>query len=571
MHGALRANSPEHWDRVWSTPELRDWRPRALAEVYDRIVALMPHDSVVADLGGGAGFLGERLQDECGCFVAVAEHNSAALDHARARGLDAYLCNLEGDKPLPDASAYVATEVLEHLTPDARARIYRAALAGGVGLFSVPHNRLGPDEEPEHTRKWTAKQFLDELREHFGRACRVEVIGEFLLGVCGAVAMKSYRLSVCLPVRDEAEDLRATLASFRGVADQLVVGVDPRTTDNTREVAAEFADLVFDIANSLGPPGDGVPEAGVHFGHIRNECIDKCDGDWIFMTEGHERLADGQDVLLQLVETIPEHARVCHVLREGNRCQWGFPWLFVNSPDIRFSRATHNILSYPAGAYAVALPQVRTLHERVPRKDIERHEQRAIQNRLTLMRDWLKYGNENSLHYLGSEWRQHDPDKAIEWLRTALREGRRNGARRYHTRLILAKCLILRGNDGDRAEARDVLLGCAAEDWCRTEHWVWLGDIAFDDGDYGQALTFFRYGATTLGEPPFTLWWIDLGHYSWIPAQRLAMTYGALGNGPEALAWARRYRELLPSEETEAIEEAERVIAQLEEAIEDNA
>ncbi len=565
------ANAPSRWDGIWKTPEARDWREQALSEIYDRIIELIPPDSAVVDIGGGVGALGARIQDEKDCHVTVVDHSPVANTIAFNRGLSVCCFDMEGEYPYPfeAASVVVATEVLEHFTLRTRERIYALAADGGVGLFSIPNNRLGPDEEPEHTRKWTAKQFLDELREHFGANCRVEVMDPYLLGVCGSLAIKDFTLSMCLPVRDEEEDLAQTLASFRGVADQMVVGIDPRTVDRTRQIAEEYADVVFDLVDPTGPAEDGVPEDGVHFAHIRNQCIDRCDGSWIFMTEGHERLKEGQDVLLNLTDVVPEKARVGYVYREGNRQRWAFPWLFQNAPDIRFKRSTHNILDYPKSTYVVKLPQISTLHERGEKKDVVRKDQRKVQNRVTLMRDWLKYGNENSLSYLGAEWREYDRNKAIEWLRFFINKSRRNGARRYHTRLILAKELMNRGGDGDAAEAREVLMGATADDWSRTEHWVWLGDLAFDGGDFEEAVQFFRYAATTIGLPPFTMWWIDLAHYAWIPAQRLAMTYGALGNGPEALHWAQRVVELLPDDQEEALEEARRNADQIEEAIED--
>ena len=568
---ATLANAPTVWDGVYQTPEAHEWRPVALAKVYDRIAALCPHDSIVLDVGGGIGTLAAILEERTNSVAMVAEHSQVACERVRSRGMDAHQVDLENGAALPQAAVVVATEVLEHLTPGARDKILRHAVAGGVGFFSVPNNRLGPEECPEHRIKFTAKTFLDYLRGHFGDACRVECIDSYLLGICGTPAVKQYRLSVCLPARDEAADIEKTLASFRGVADELIVGVDPRTVDATREIAALYADVVFDIADPLARdceecPED-VPDEGVHFGQVRNECLDKCTGEWVFMTEAHEYLGEGQDILLHLDEVIPEHARVAFVFREGNKQQWAFPWLCENAPDLRYKRATHNVLDYPVNTYVVQLPQVRTIHERVHAKEEVRAEQRKIQNRLTLYRDWLKYGNENSLHYLGSEWREHDPDKAIGFMKEYLRQPPKNGAMRYHTRLLLAKQLMLRNESDDMADARATLLGATEDDWARTEHWVWLGDLAFDKGDFEEAARFFGYAATTIGAPPFTLWWIDLAHYGWIPAQRLAMTFGALNKAHDALFWAQRVVDLLPEDAEEARAEALANIQILEDAI----
>lgn len=53
VDAAIAANSPAEWDRIWSDPAQAEWRKRALAEVYDRIVELVPRGAKVVDLGGG--------------------------------------------------------------------------------------------------------------------------------------------------------------------------------------------------------------------------------------------------------------------------------------------------------------------------------------------------------------------------------------------------------------------------------------------------------------------------------------------------------------------------------------
>ena len=111
-------------------------------------------------------------------------------------------------------------------------------------------------------------------------------------------------------------------------------------------------------------------------------------------------------------------------------------------------------------------------------------------------------------------------------------------------------------------------MGCLEEDWSRTEHWIWLGDIALTEGNYEQAYRFYMYSATTIGDAPFTMWWIDLCYYSYVPAQRLAMVCGELGRPDEALAWAKKARELLPPDSPAgAFEEADNNIKLLQEAI----
>jgi hypothetical protein len=556
------ANAPDLWDRHWKREGPDTWRRHALAEVYTRIVRIVPAGSVVFDFGGGNGALAKRLRDEAECHPTVLDHSREAVRQCKAADIEAHELHIDGAAlPQHSADVFTATELLEHLDEPARRSIYEAA-HGRTALFSVPNNRLGPDEEPQHCVKFTAVSFAAELRRYFDDV-RVEVLGPYLLGVCGVP--KSFTLSVCLPVRDEADDLEATLASFRGVADEIVVGVDPRTTDSTREIAALYADVIFELESPDGPVGDKVPDRGVHFAWVRNQCMERCTGDWIFMTEGHERLLTGRGTLLSVDRVVPKAARVGFVLRTGYKQQWAFPWLCRNDPRIRYARSTHNILDYPPNTYQVQLPDVRTLHERTRDMETKRAEQRKIQNRKTLLEDWQLRESEHSLFYLGAEWREHSEDKAVERLEEFLALPQKNGPLRYHARLVLAK-LHVRANR--REEARRVLLAATSEDWSRTEHWMWLGDLAFEEERFEEALQFYRYLGTTAGMPPFTLWWIDLPSYSYLPAQRLAMTYARLGQVEPAVHWAGRVLELLPDDSPAAVfDEASANLKQLQQAL----
>lgn len=612
-------NSEATWNQLWGAAETRDWRAEALQVVYQRIADLMPPESKIVDLGGGVGALAKKLADE-GHTVEVWEKSSEARRLAAEQGLVTRDVDLEhGELPLAGGSnggslvdVVVSTEVLEHLSDEALDRVLTAAARVGKAMFSVPHNRLGPDEEPQHARKWTALEYRRHLKRYF-KDVRVEVLppfgpngeGLFMMGVCGFP--KAYTMSVTMPVRDEGKDLGRVLASFMAVADEIVIGIDPRTVDDTREVAARFADVIFDLVELRGPPGEEVEaEDGVHFSHLRNQCIDKCSGDWIFMSEGHEKLLRGVDTCLNLDSLVPECAKMVFVMRTADNQQWAFPWVFRKDSAYRFTRAVHNLLNHPPGAYVVRLPMIRTFHERDVDRARARAGQRKGQNRKTLLEDWMVRGCDtqvgghegyaegvdglaggaavNSLFYLGQEWRDTDPKRAIQRLEQFLALPHGHGPMRYQARLILAK-ILMGGTAEDRADApltydrpstkeararaREVLMGATADDWCRTEHFLWLGDLSWEDGNYEEALQFYRYHGTMIGsEGPFTLWWIDLPTYGYVGAQRLAMAFSALGALEHALFWSRKVVELLPEgSPPSVIEECEKNITAIEEAL----
>jgi tetratricopeptide (TPR) repeat protein len=101
---------------------------------------------------------------------------------------------------------------------------------------------------------------------------------------------------------------------------------------------------------------------------------------------------------------------------------------------------------------------------------------------------------------------------------------------------------------------------------------MWLGDMAFDEEQFEEALQFYRYLGTMLNSPPWTVWWIDLYVYGHLAAQRLAMCYSALGRAEEALVWARQVADLLPEgTPPEAWTECENNVRCLEEALGETA
>lgn len=565
-------NSSEAWNKIWTNEGTDTWRASALDAIYSRICHIVgTGNKKIIDLGGGVGVLANRLKEQ-GHTVEVWEHNDAAICACLAQGLQVHGANLEEAYSNICAEVVVSTEVLEHLSEDALHTLLRNVKAntvdvGGSAFFSVPNNRLSPEEEPQHKSIWTAKQFLDLLRNYFEHV-RVEVLGPpagdsklqpaYLLAVCGKVAKKNFRLSFTMPVRDEAypypretgqcTDIERTLASFRGVADEIIIGVDPRSSDDTYKIATQYADVVFELESPQGPPEDQAKS--VHFAWVRNQCIKRCTGDWIFMSEGHESLKEGQDALLHL-DQVPAAVKGLYVLRTGEGSQWGFPWL--TRQGVSYKRSTHNLPMMDGKemheAYTLAFPQVKTDHRRVEKNSIERAKQRKIQNRITLLQDWSVNKNSNSLHYLGTEWRGYNDEKAIQYLREYVNlEAAHNGAMRYQTRLALAKLLATTNRF---KEAKEVLVAACGDDWSRTDHFVWLGDIAFEQDLYDEALQWYLRGATRVGDPPFTIWWIDTAFYSYIPCQRLAMVYATLGSYEKALQWAELVVEQLPEDAPE--------------------
>jgi GT2 family glycosyltransferase/tetratricopeptide (TPR) repeat protein len=144
------------------------------------------------------------------------------------------------------------------------------------------------------------------------------------------------KVSLCLIVKDEEENLPACLASAADLVDEVIV-VDTGSQDRTKEVAQRFGARVFDF-----PWVDD-------FAAARNESLRHARGEWVFWLDADDRLdADNRAKLralfaglkdeeaayvmscLCLPDPITQAATAVHHLR-----------LFRNRPDIRWSCRVH--------------------------------------------------------------------------------------------------------------------------------------------------------------------------------------------------------------------------------------
>ena len=85
-------------------------------------------------------------------------------------------------------------------------------------------------------------------------------------------------LSLCMIVKNESFFLRDCLAKAAPHVDEIVV-VDTGSTDDTRQIAAEFTDKVFDFAWQDD------------FASARNYSLDQATGDWIIVLDADEVIA----------------------------------------------------------------------------------------------------------------------------------------------------------------------------------------------------------------------------------------------------------------------------------------
>jgi glycosyltransferase involved in cell wall biosynthesis len=100
-------------------------------------------------------------------------------------------------------------------------------------------------------------------------------------------------VSVAIIARDEQRHIGAALASVNGLADEVIVLLDSRTSDRTAAISREYG------AQVIVEPWRG-------FAAQRNRALDLCVGDWVLFLDADERVTPE---LRQEISTIFEQDR----------------------------------------------------------------------------------------------------------------------------------------------------------------------------------------------------------------------------------------------------------------------
>lgn len=151
-------------------------------------------------------------------------------------------------------------------------------------------------------------------------------------------------LSLCAIAFDEEQFLGGMLNSVASVVDEIVLGIDSRTTDRTREIAETFGARIVTV------------DWRDDFAYARNLTLDAAQGDWILHLDADERLTTAgakavQDIL-KVASPEPTDTSVLGIaFMLANYDLDGTlrsvfptaPRLFRRRPEIRYHRRVHEV------------------------------------------------------------------------------------------------------------------------------------------------------------------------------------------------------------------------------------
>jgi 2-polyprenyl-3-methyl-5-hydroxy-6-metoxy-1,4-benzoquinol methylase len=188
---------PHYWNEVWDRENTATWR--RYPGCFGRICWAVGHFNEVLELGCGAGILARQLL-EFGNTVTGLDISEVAIAQLpkEITGIVSTLPNI----PLPAHSfdVVVATEIVEHIDDDQACvmEVVRVLRPGGRAYFAVPNNCLGPDEEPEHVRKYSPET-LEILLSPYGYIFMETFLEEFVISPGQMIALPTILAALYTP------------------------------------------------------------------------------------------------------------------------------------------------------------------------------------------------------------------------------------------------------------------------------------------------------------------------------------------------------------------------------------
>jgi glycosyltransferase involved in cell wall biosynthesis len=160
--------------------------------------------------------------------------------------------------------------------------------------------------------------------------------------------MSEPTISTFVMVKDEDETIERTLRSAAKFSDEIVIGIDDKTTDQTPQKAAE---AVFYFKGEIYIYEFTWTDS---FADARNTAIEKCSKDWIWQMDAHEYVRPGDEVKIKGVcRTIEPHIWLVAVEMWDDwdknwqyaASRWAQDHLWRNGKGIKYDFAMHNAIT----------------------------------------------------------------------------------------------------------------------------------------------------------------------------------------------------------------------------------
>ncbi len=330
-------------------------------------------------------------------------------------------------------------------------------------------------------------------------------------------------MSLCMIVLDEAETLQRAIESAVPVVDEIVVGIDDRSSDDSEEIARRFTDKVYRF------------RWGDDFSAARNEMLSHCTGNWVLVLDGHEVLRESSVAVFQkMVEALPEGTQEVgfrlQLQAEDNSVSGIQLRLFRNNGRLRYTGAVHNVVECDA-ARTIGFADIVIDHLR-PTGNRELRERQRNEMVPRKMEEALTRNprDAKALYYLGIHAHERkDYGPAIEYYRRYL-ECSDHPEERYKVLWQLGRALY---QSGEKDGARETFFRGIQERWDLPECYVGLGDMALREEKWDEAEHYFKSACDR--NQPLSGVFFSHDFYTWLPYHKLCEAYEKSGRYYEAI------------------------------------
>ncbi|MBN1919210.1 MAG: tetratricopeptide repeat protein [Verrucomicrobia bacterium] len=336
----------------------------------------------------------------------------------------------------------------------------------------------------------------------------------------GAAVMQA-RVGLCMIVKDEAETLERAVRSAMPVVDEVVVGIDDRTTDGSEAVLATLekecgGSTRFEVFRF---------EWADDFAAARNLALDRCTAEWVLQLDGHEVLSEQSvESFRKMMDIVPADTDAVGLrvrLQAEDHHHVGIQLrLFRNNGRVRYRGEVHNELvvdkARTMGVGDIVIEHVRTRANRATR-EAARNEMVPRRMRERLERDPR---DTKALYYLGLHAHEAgEYSEAIAYYRRYL-DASTHPEERYKVLWHLGRCHYLLG---EHEAAREAFLRGTSERWDLAECYVSLGEMALAAERYPEAEHWFTLACGR--SLPLSGVFFSEDFYTWLPIHKLCELY----------------------------------------------
>jgi tetratricopeptide (TPR) repeat protein len=356
-----------------------------------------------------------------------------------------------------------------------------------------------------------------------GEQAEFEAVHDALLAIVSN-GRRRPTLTLCMTVANEAATLEHAIDSVAPIADEILIGVDVRSSDDTLAIARRRASRWFEFEESQPPD----------FPRMRNRAMSRVETDWALVLDGHEwiehagriREALDTDAWSIEIQTLyePDERRVPGL---------AFPFPRIHRRHVRFAGApAHEEVNTPMER-RVLRSDIRVWHERKAGiAAATRYAEKSGDELATLRSAWTANGDRRALFYLANGLRESQRyEEAVSAYETYLEQP--NFAEEgWQARLYLARCHAGRRDWRSACRQFEAAIAEAPE---RAEAAVGLGHTLLAAGDATRAAAWFRM-ATALPQPTDCRLFVEVPVYRWGAWHGLSLALHALGDADGAAA-----------------------------------